>query len=103
MADKISGNIVQIQDYAGLTKKSGPSNSSRLLQDCRNTVLERTADALARAMDNVDDSLFALADKASNNTLQIHYFDAMREIRLKRKEIETSYQRALQGKIRRDN
>ena len=91
MADKISGNIVQIQDYAGLTKKSSPSNSSRLLQDCRNTVLERTADALARAMDNVDDSLFALADKASNNTLQIHYFDAMREIRLKRKEIETSY------------
>ena len=59
MADKISGNIVQIQDYAGLTKKSGTSNSSRLLQDCRNTVLERTADALARAMDNVDDTLFA--------------------------------------------
>ena len=91
MADKISGNIVQIQDYAGLTKKSGPSNSSRLLQDCRNTVLERSADALARAMDNVDDSLFALADKASNNTLQSHYFDAMREIRLKRKEIEASF------------
>jgi hypothetical protein len=91
MADKISGNIVQIQDYAGLTKKSGTSNSSRLLQDCRNTVLERTADALARAMDNVDDSLFALADKASNNTLQSHYFDAMREIRLKRKEIEASF------------
>jgi hypothetical protein len=91
MADKISGNIVQIQDYAGLTKKSGLSNSSRLLQDCRNTVLERTADALARAMDNVDDSLFALADKANDNTLQIHYFDAMREIRLKRKEIEMSY------------
>jgi hypothetical protein len=91
MADKISGNIVQIQDYAGLTKKSGPSNSSRLLQDCRNTVLERTADALARAMDNVDDSLFALADKASNNTLQSHYFDAMREIRLKRKEIEAAF------------
>ena len=91
MADKLSGNIVQIQDYAGLTKKSGPSNSSRLLQDCRNTVLERTAEALARAMDNVDDSLFALADKASNNTLQSHYFDAMREIRLKRKEIEAAF------------
>ncbi len=91
MADKISGNIVQIQDYAGLTKKSGSSTSSRLLQDCRNTVLERTAEALARAMDNVDDSLFALADKASNNTLQSHYFDAMREIRLKRKEIEASF------------
>jgi len=98
MADKISGNIVQIQDYAGLTKKSGPSNSSRLLQDCRNTVLERTADALARAMDNVDDSLFALADKASNNTLQSHYFDAMREIRLKRKEIEAAFRERFKEK-----
>jgi len=91
MADKISGNIVQIQDYAGLTKKSGSSNASRLLQDCRNTVLERTAGALARAMDNIDDTLFALADKASNNTLQSHYFDAMREIRLKRRDIELAF------------
>lgn len=91
MADKISGNVVQIQDYTGLTRKSGTFNSSRLLQDCRNTVLERTADALARAMDNVDDTLFTLADKASNNTLQSHYFDAMREIRIKRKDIESSF------------
>jgi Protein of unknown function (DUF1631) len=91
MADKISGNVVHIQNFAGLTKKSGPSNSSRLLQDCRNTVLERASDALARAMDNVDDTLFALADKASNNTLQSHYFDAMREIRIIRKDIESSF------------
>ena len=91
MADKISGNVVQIQDYAGSTKKSGTSRSSRLLQDCRDTVLGRAADALARAMDNVDDSLFALADKASNNTLQSHYFDAMREIRIIRKDIESSF------------
>ena len=98
MADKITGNVVQIQDYAGLTKKLGTSNSSRLLQDCRNTVLERTADALARAMDNVDDTLFALADKASNNTLQSHYFDAMREIRIKRKDIETSFKECFKEK-----
>ena len=98
MADKISGNVVQIQDYAGLSKKSGTSNSSRLLQDCRNTVLERTADALARAMDNVDDTLFASADKASNNTLQSHYFDAMREIRIKRKDIETSFKECFKEK-----
>jgi hypothetical protein len=91
MADKISGNVIQIEEYAGLTKKSGTSRSSRLLQDCRDTVLERTADALARAMDNVDDTLFALADKASNNTLQSHYFDAMREIRIIRKDIESTF------------
>lgn len=93
MGDKISGNVVQIQDYAGLSKKPNASNTSHLLQHCKNTVLERMAHSVARAMDNVDDALFALADKANNNALQSHYFDAMREIRLKRQDIEASFKK----------
>jgi hypothetical protein len=95
MDDKISGNVIQIHDYAGVGKKSVPSDSSRLLQDCRNTLLERTAEALSRSMDNIDDALFALADKAGDSTLQRHYFDAIRENRTIRKDIEGLFKERL--------
>ena len=91
MATKDSGNVVQLQEHEAFTRRFSPAGAARLLHDCRDKALERIAKALARAMDNVDDALFALADKASTNTLQAHYFDAMREIRIKRQEIETSF------------
>jgi len=56
-------------------------------------VLERTASAVARALDNVDDALFALADKAASDVVQSRYFDAMRELRLKRRDIEDAFKR----------
>lgn len=91
MASKSSDNVVQMQNYTGLPRKSSAPHLFSLLQDCRDTVLQRTAEALARAMDDVDDTLFALADKANNSTLQTHYFEVMREIRLKRKDIESTF------------
>jgi serine/threonine protein phosphatase PrpC len=42
-------------------------------------------------MDKVDDALFDLADKAENNTIQSMYFEAMREVRLKRSQVETQF------------
>ena len=40
---------------------------------------------------HVDDELFALAKKSDNNALQSLYFDAMREIRLRRGDFERLY------------
>lgn len=91
MASKDSGNVVHLQEHGAFIRRFSPADAARLLHDCRDRALERVAKALARAMDNVDDALFALADKASTNTLQAHYFDAMREIRIKRQEIEISF------------
>ena len=45
---------------------------------------------LARFFEQADDTLFALADKAGSNQDQTAYFDAMRELRLRRKSMTVS-------------
>ncbi len=45
---------------------------------------------LARFFEQADDSLFALADRAGSNQDQTAYFDAMRELRLRRKSMTVS-------------
>ena len=52
-----------------------------------NTLLE----GLCLAFDAVDDTLFDLANNARNNNEQNRYFEAMRELRLKRKSAEKSF------------
>ncbi|GLQ33377.1 DUF1631 domain-containing protein [Litoribrevibacter albus] len=47
---------------------------------------------LLRAMfDSADDTLFKLSDKASSNEQQERYFNAMRAVRLKRRQMETKF------------
>ncbi len=41
--------------------------------------------------DNADETLFAMADKARSDAEQSLYFEAMRDVRLKRKNIERSF------------
>lgn len=91
MANKNPGNVVQIHEHAAYAKRADRATAVRLLRECSDRISSRIAGILARAMDNVDDSLFALAEKAGTNALQEHYFDAMREIRLNRRQIETSF------------
>lgn len=45
---------------------------------------------LSEFFDNADDALFNMADKAGSNTDQAAYFDAMRELRLRRKSMMVS-------------
>ena len=40
---------------------------------------------------NADDSLFEMADRATSNNEQNALFEAMRDLRLKRKNIESSF------------
>lgn len=65
----------------------------RLLERCGELALEQLRAALAQMLDRADDALFELAEKAGNDALQRTYFDAMREVRLKRAEIEELYAR----------
>lgn len=48
-------------------------------------------EALPPAFDRMDDALFDLANNARNNNEQNRYFEAMRELRLKRKGIEQKF------------
>ena len=67
------------------------SVSARLLQECRDLASERFAKKLPELMDNVDDALFELADKGGNVSEEALYFDAMREVRLRRATIEAGF------------
>ena len=47
--------------------------------------------ALQNLFDNADDSLFEIADRASSNAEQNAFFEAMRDLRMKRRSIERSF------------
>lgn len=59
-----------------------------LLEHCHKIAQRHLAELLRAVFDNVDDTLFQLADKADNNGTQTMFFDAMREVRLKREAME---------------
>lgn len=50
---------------------------------------------LQHMFDSADDALFALADKAQNNSEQNVYFESMRDIRLKRRRIEAAFSQSI--------
>ncbi|MGH8234851.1 MAG: DUF1631 domain-containing protein [Rhodanobacteraceae bacterium] len=59
-----------------------------LLAAVREMTLRETANLVAGLLDNVDDTLFDLAEKAESNASQTEYFDGMRETRKRRPRIE---------------
>ncbi|MEX2476594.1 DUF1631 domain-containing protein [Marinobacter sp.] len=61
----------------------------------RETVIAGLGDLLQGAFDAVDDTLFELANNARSNNEQNRYFEAMREIRIKRKGVERHFQSAV--------
>ncbi len=61
------------------------------IQKIRDTVNAGLSDLLQGAFDAVDDSLFELANNARSNNEQNRYFEAMREVRIKRKGIEKRF------------
>jgi hypothetical protein len=61
----------------------------------RETVIAGLGDLLQGALDAVDDSLFELANNCRNNNEQNRYFEAMREIRIKRKGVERQFSEAV--------
>jgi len=71
----------------GLGSGAG-AQSLRGIRELAATSLTRD---LARMMEKIDDALFARAEKAENNMSQTQYFDAMRELRIIRKDIEEEF------------
>jgi len=52
-------------------------------------------DSLRKLFDNADDALFAMADKSGSNGDQAIFFDAMRELRLQKRQVATHLIRSL--------
>jgi len=80
-------NIVEMHQYA---RKLSP-RASDIMQQTELLAITSTEMAIKSMMDKADDTLFDLANKADNNVQQQLYFDAMRDIRLRRKHIEQQF------------
>ncbi len=65
----------------------------RLLNGCRDMAEAHLRRALQSMLDKVDDTLFDLAEKSESNAVQSAYFDAMREVRLRRERMEEEFRR----------
>ncbi|MEO6968259.1 MAG: DUF1631 domain-containing protein [Rhodanobacteraceae bacterium] len=73
-----------------LAGRGDPRNErvGELLGAVRALTLKRSHGLASTLLDNVDDALFDLAEKAESNAAQTQYFDGMRELRKKRPLVE---------------
>ena len=88
MSDPAHKNVINMQAYGQLRRGLGTGPGKKVLRDIRDTASRTLQQHLGRMMEKTDDALFSRAEKADNNSTQTLYFDAMREIRIIRKDIE---------------
>ncbi len=77
--------------HLAVGKSEDLRSRSELLVQCRTTAQKQLLELIRKLYDQLDDALFEFAQKAETNTLQSLYFDAMREIRLRRETFVASY------------
>lgn len=95
-------NIVQMNEFEKARKGLSSQEAVSLLRECREVTIRRLTAALVGMMGKVDDALFELAEKAENNSVQSLYFDAMREVRLKRASMEIGFKAQLMEGFNRE-
>ncbi|KAF1068658.1 MAG: hypothetical protein GAK45_01298 [Pseudomonas citronellolis] len=85
-------NVVPLNKAA---QGESPAATAGRLPAALVNIRDKVAGQLKRAMqalfDNADDTLFEMADRATSNTEQSAFFEAMRDLRLKRKSIERGF------------
>jgi hypothetical protein len=86
------GNVVPLRKAA--TDEAMQSPLARLpvsLLQVRDKASQQLRHGLQDLFDNADDTLFEMADRARNGVEQNLFFEAMRDLRLKRKSIERGF------------
>ena len=88
-------NIVKISRTDLFEHKTRISEADipELIHSAKRIARKELRTLLQKMFDNVDDCLFEYADKADNNQQQMHYFDAMREVRLQKESMATVFHR----------
>lgn len=81
--------VVNLHSYGQDQHGIAQGEAKRLLSECRDRVAEYLSGAVAATMEQIDDTLFERADKATSDIEQRIYFDAMREVRLRRSSVES--------------
>ncbi|SDH99636.1 Protein of unknown function [Pseudomonas benzenivorans] len=89
---KTDAKVVHLSKVA--SEQSHTSPVGRLpvaLIQVRDKAAQQLKQALQTLFDNADDTLFEMADRATSNPEQNTFFEAMRDLRLKRKSIERGF------------
>ena len=89
MNDKSSENIIRLASYKTHMNKLN-TDSLELLNECRDLMTDRLSHELSVMLNTADDILFDMVQK-SGPSEHHYYFNAMREVRLKRTSIETDF------------
>ena len=91
MTDTAKKNVINLGDFDQMRRGLGNGPGAQALRQVRDHASKRLQHYLERMMEQIDDALFARAEKAESNMVQTQYFDAMRELRIIRKDIETDF------------
>ncbi len=91
MPDTANEKVVSLDDYGQMRRGLGNGPGTQALREVRELASTRLKQQVGRMMEKVDDALFARAEKAENNMAQTTYFDAMREMRIIREDIEEDF------------
>ena len=67
------------------------------IEKVRNISVKSLLTLLGKMFDQADDTLFQMADRAGTDIEQNHYFESMRELRVKRRGTESSFTQQLAG------
>ncbi len=67
------------------------AKGQRIVSNCRNLIETTIPKLMVGLFEQLDDSLYELANKSDNNTLQTSFFDAMRVLRKERVQIDRKF------------
>lgn len=87
-ADPQRGATTKVVEIGSRAPEVDNDHVGGLLAAVRDMTIKEAANLVAGLLDNVDDTLFDLAEKAESNASQTEYFDGMRETRKRRPRIE---------------
>ncbi|MGV6852213.1 MAG: DUF1631 domain-containing protein [bacterium] len=96
MHNKDAENITQLTDFRHAPETNGQKRPPALVKQLRNASRHILEAGLREMFDNVDDTLFDLAEKADSNQIQTLYFDGMREVRKSRTRFEQVFSKTLE-------
>jgi len=92
---------MQGNTMASITRLVTP-RAGMLLGECRALLVDGMRAVLKEFGDRVDDAFFELANRADSSQRQQRYFDAMRELRLKRPRLEREFFGSLESAYRQE-
>ncbi|MFI8745054.1 DUF1631 domain-containing protein [Pseudomonas sp. NPDC077186] len=89
---KTDANVVPLNKAAAEQSPTSPVGRLPVaLIQVRDKAAQQLKQSLQSLFDNADDTLFEMADRATSNAEQNAFFEAMRDLRLKRKNIERGF------------